>query len=117
MTVKLREGAVIVGSTNIYSYEGKKAIFWAEGQKDITIFGTGVIDGRGQDLLDEIDCQIELGHVPADVPVPSLLYFKDCSNVLLQGFILRNPATDPDLYTIEGGDVKVDGCYCVTQGR
>ncbi len=29
----------------------------------------------------------------------------------LKDIVLRYPATKDDLYIIEGGDVKVDGCY------
>ena len=34
--IMLREGAVIVGSDNIYAYRGHKGIFWGEGVKDVT---------------------------------------------------------------------------------
>ena len=112
--IKLLEGAVIVGSTNIYSYGGHKGIFWGEGIENVSIYGKGVIDGRGPELLDATDAQIEMRHIPADTPVPTLVYLKDCKNVTLKDFILRYPATMEDLYIIEGGDVKVDGCYTDT---
>ena len=62
VSIRLREGAVIVGSTNIYSYKGRKAIFWGEGVENMSIFGTGVIDGRGPALLDDINAQIRMKH-------------------------------------------------------
>lgn len=111
VSIKLREGAVIVGSTNIYSYRGHRAIFWGEGVENMSIFGTGVIDGRGPALLEDIAAQARMKHVPEDVTVPTLVYLKDCRNVTLKDFILRYPATKDDLYIIDGGDVKVDGCY------
>ncbi len=111
VSIRLREGAVIVGSTNIYSYKGRRAIFWGEGVENVSIFGTGVIDGRGPALLEDIAGQARLGHVPEDVTVPTLVYLKDCRNVTLKDFILRYPATRDDLYIIEGGSVTVDGCY------
>lgn len=111
VSVRLREGAVIVGSTNIYSYKGRRAIFWGEGVENVSIFGTGVIDGRGPALLEDIAEQVRMKHIPEDVTVPTLVYLKDCRNVTLKDFILRYPATKDDLYIIEGGDVKVDGCY------
>ncbi len=111
VNVRLREGAVIVGSTNIYSYKGHRAIFWGEGVENVSIFGTGVIDGRGPALLDDIAEQARMKHIPEDVTVPTLVYLKDCRNVTLKDFILRYPATKDDLYIIDGGDVKVDGCY------
>ena len=111
VSVRLREGAVIVGSTNIYSYKGRRAIFWGEAVENVSIFGTGVIDGRGPALLEDIAEQVRMKHIPEDVTVPTLVYLKDCRNVTLKDFILRYPATKDDLYIIEGGDVKVDGCY------
>ena len=92
--IMLREGAVIVGSDNIYAYRGHKGIFWGEGVKDVTIYGKGVIDGRGPALLFFTREQIKMRH-----------------NVSLKDFIMRYPATRNDLYIVEGGDVKVEGCY------
>ena len=112
--IYLREGAVIVGSTNIYAYKGAKGIFWGEGVKDVTIEGKGVIDGRGPGLLDNIDGQIKMRHID-DPVIPTLVYLKDCKNVSLKNFILRYPATKEDLYIIEGGSVTVEGCYTDTK--
>lgn len=111
VSIRLREGAVIVGSTNIYSYKGHKAIFWGEGVENMSIFGTGVIDGRGPALLDDINAQIRMKHIPETATIPTLVYLKDCKNVTLKDFILRYPATINDLYIIDGGSVTVDGCY------
>ena len=112
--IYLREGAVIVGSTNIYAYKDAKGIFWGEGVKDVTIEGKGVIDGRGPGLLDNIDGQIKMRHIDEPV-IPTLVYLKDCKNVSLKNFILRYPATKDDLYIIEGGGVTVEGCYTDTK--
>ena len=111
VNISLREGAIIVGSTNIYSYGGHKGIFCGEGISDVMIYGKGVFEGQGPALLRNIREQIKMRHISDDVPVPSLLYLKDCKNVTLQNFICRYPATRDVLYIIEGGDVKVDGCY------
>ena len=113
--IYLREGAVIVGSSNIYSYGGHKGVFWGEGISDVTISGKGVIDDRGPELLRNIDGQIKMRHIPDDTTVPTLVYLKDCKNVNLKDFILRYPATRDNLYIIEGGDVKVEGCYTDTK--
>ncbi len=112
--ISLREGAVIVGSTNIYSYKGAKGIFWGENISEVNIYGKGVFDGRGPELLRNIDDQIKMRHID-DPVIPSLLYFKNCEKVTLQNFILRYPATKDNLYIIEGGDVKVEGCYTDTK--
>ena len=113
--IKLLEGAVIVGSTNIYSYGGKKGIFWGEGISGVSIYGKGVIDGRGPELNRNIEDQVRMGHIPADNAVPTLIYLKDCNNVNLKDFIFRYPATKDKLYIVEGGDVKVEGCYTDTK--
>ena len=112
--ISLREGAVIVGSTNIYSYKGAKGIFWGENISEVNIYGKGVFDGRGPELLRNIDGQIKMRHID-DPVIPTLLYFKNCEKVTLQNFILRYPATTDNLYIIEGGDVKVEGCYTDTK--
>jgi polygalacturonase len=114
VNISLREGAVIVGSTNIYAYDGKKGIFWGEGISDVSIYGKGVIEGNGPELIRNIREQIKMRHISDDTVIPTLVYLKDCKGVTLQNFICRYPATRDNLYIIEGGDVKVDGCYTDT---
>ena len=111
VNIMLREGAVIVGSDNIYSYRCHKGIFCGEGVKDVSIYGKGVIDGQGPALMFFTREQIKMRHIPDDTVIPTLVYLKDCTNVSLKDFIMRYPATRNDLYIIEGGDVKVEGCY------
>jgi polygalacturonase len=113
--IQLREGAVIVGSSNIYSYKGCKGIFCGEGVENVTIYGKGVIDGCGPALLENIAEQVRLNHIPSGTAAPTLVYLKDCKNVQLKDFILRYPATKDNLYIIEGGSVTVDGCYTDTK--
>jgi polygalacturonase len=113
--IQLREGAVIVGSSNIYSYKGCKGIFCGEGVENVTIYGKGVIDGCGPALLENIAEQVRLNHIPSGTAAPTLVYLKDCKNVQLKDFILRYPATKDNLYIIEGGSVTVDGCYSDTK--
>jgi len=114
VNISLREGAVIVGSTNIYAYDGNKGIFWGEGISDVSIYGKGVIEGNGPELIRNIREQIKMRHISDDTVIPTLVYLKDCKGVTLQNFICRYPATRDNLYIIEGGDVKVDGCYTDT---
>ena len=109
--ISLREGAIIVGSSNIYSYKGAKGVFWGEGVSNVKIYGKGVFEGQGPELLRNIREQIKMRHIPDDTAAPTLLYLKDCKDVTLKDFILRYPATIDKLYIIEGGSVTVDGCY------
>ena len=115
VNISLREGAVIVGSSNIYSYCGHKGIFWGEGITDVSIYGKGVFEGQGPALLRNIREQVKMRHIEDDTVIPTLIYLKDCKGVTLQNFICRYPATRDQLYIIEGGDVKVDGCYTDTK--
>lgn len=59
------------------------ALLWAEDAEDITVCGSGTLEGRGM-------------HYPmADDPVlrrPMLLFFERCSQVRVQGITLRNPS-------------------------
>lgn len=108
--IKFREGAVIVGSDNIYSYKGKKAIFNLEGVENVRLYGVGVFEGRGEALKASRADQIAKGYLTEDCPVPTLVYIKDCKNTSMENFVFRYPASE-ELYIVEGGDVKVEGCY------
>ena len=59
VNISLREGAIIVGSANIYSYCGHKGIFWGEGLTDVSIYGKGVFEGQGPELMRNIREQID----------------------------------------------------------
>lgn len=112
VNVMIREGAVIVGSTNVYDYAGHPGIFYAVGQENISVTGTGVIDGRAEELLKNIVGQKKKGYLPASwSAVPSLMYFKDCKNIKLEKLLLRNSATASDLYKVVDSEVKASGCY------
>lgn len=114
VTIRLGGGAVIVGSDNIYAYKGRKAIFNAVGCSNITIYGVGVIDGRAELIRKSYEEQKAKAHITDSTPLPTLLYFKDCKNVSLKKFILRNPTGYPVLYLNEESEVTEDGIYCDT---
>lgn len=113
--IKLNEGAVIVGSPNIYAYKGQKGLFHASEQEDITISGKGVIDACGPELSAFVETQRRKGFLPEDLQVPAPLYFENCKGIVLQQFIIRHSATAPDLYRARDSDVRVDGCYSDTK--
>lgn len=112
VSITLKEGAVIVGSTNIYDYKGHKAIFYAEGQENIKLSGKGVIDGRGEALVEHFQAQKSKGYVSEEaVPLPVLIYFKNCKKISLETLLLRKPAVQDKLYIIEDSEVDVSDCY------
>ena len=99
--LRLLEGAVLVGSTNPYDYdmvEGNYGFLLAKGQKNISVKGKGVIDGRGFDCALNFLNQVHLGFLEDNTKNdrvtkrPKLIYFRECENVTIEGVNLRNAA-------------------------
>lgn len=99
--LRLLEGAVLVGSTNPYDYdmvEGNYGFLLAKGQKNISVKGKGVIDGRGFDCALYFLNQVHLGFLEDTTKNdrvtkrPKLIYFRECENVVIEGVNLRNAA-------------------------
>jgi len=99
--LRLLEGAVLVGSTNPYDYdmvEGNYGFLLAKGQKNISVKGKGVIDGRGFDCALNFLNQVHLGFLEDTTKNdrvtkrPKLIYFRECENVTIEGVNLRNAA-------------------------
>ncbi len=99
--LRLLEGAVIVGSTNPYDYdmvEGNYGLLLAKGQKNISVKGKGVIDGRGFDCALNFLNQVHLGFLEDTTKNdrvtkrPKLIYFRECENMEIEGVNLRNSA-------------------------
>lgn len=103
VNIKLLEGAIIVGSTNIYSYKGQKGIFWAKGQRNIIINGHGVFDGRGAELKQNAEEQKSFGHIPENQAVPALMSFEDCESIVVKDIILRNSAAEKPILSGNAG--------------
>lgn len=105
--VKLRicPGAVLVFSPNAYDVQGKgggNAMIYADGQKNMSIFGGGTIEGSSTTLNANIDRQVQSGHISdASAFRPSLIYLNDCSNVSIATLYMQNaPASS----------VRLNGC-------
>ena len=99
--LRLLEGAVLVGSTNPYDYdmvEGYYGLLLAKGQKNISVKGKGVIDGRGFDCALNFLNLVHLGLLEDTTKNdrvtkrPKLIYFRECENVEIDGVNLRNSA-------------------------
>lgn len=98
----------VVGSSNIFDYQGQKAIFWAEGAENITIV-SGVIEGQGEALRQNVREMQSQGYVTADCALPCLVYFKDCKNVGMKNVICRYPAA-AELYISDNSEANFEGC-------
>lgn len=83
VNVYLREGAIIVGNSNIYAYEGAPALFWADGASDINVYGLGIIEGRHADLSASLAAQKASGHLRGLHLLPEIVSFRNCSNCLV----------------------------------
>ena len=101
VTIQLQEGAIIVGSTNPFDYEkvlAQPALILAHNQRNIGITGKGVIDGQGFNVANNIIDLVYKGlirdNLTDDRPGASRpfdIYFKGCSNVMIQGITLKDP--------------------------
>lgn len=95
VSIKLEEGAVLVGAPSIYAYSdsGKiNALISAEGQEHIGISGKGVIEGNGAALVKNMQDLVQNGYIKATTQKPALLSFSGCSNVQIDSVNLWNGA-------------------------
>jgi polygalacturonase len=95
VTIKLEEGAVLVGVTSIYDYidiNGTRSLISADNQTNIGITGKGVIEGQGAMILDNISIQIQKGYIKETLAQtsPMLIYMNGCSNVKIEQINLNN---------------------------
>lgn len=102
VTLKLHEGAVLVGAPSVYDYlfNGQiKALIHAEGQENIAISGQGVIEGNGLTLLDAIHDQAEKGFLQKEkLSIPGLLYFSQCTGIQVDSVNLWGAAGKVQVY-------------------
>ncbi len=105
VTIHLEEGAILVGSLNPFDYDHNTywtALIYAYDQENIGITGKGVIDGRGYEVAQNVLVMIHKGLIkdavlkndrPHEGLRPQNIYFKGCKNIVIQGIIIKNPAS------------------------
>jgi len=106
--IQLEEGAILVGSTNIYDYNidvPNCALIYAKDAKNITIKGKGVIDGQGREVAYNLLAQIQSGVLkdPLDYDRPrnrrpKAIYMRSCENVRIHGVTIKNSADWVQVY-------------------
>lgn len=106
VTVYIR--GTVVGSPNIFDYQGQKAIFWADGAENIAVIN-GVIEGNGPALRNQVEELREKGLIADDCVLPTLIYFKDCKNAKAKKVVCRYAAT-PELYISDNSDADFENC-------
>lgn len=102
VTIHLEEGAILLGSTNIYDYnvtQNFPALVTAYNAQNIAITGKGVIDGQGREvaynLLDQVHKGLLKDALINDRPAqrrPKGIYLRECKNVDISGVIVKNAA-------------------------
>jgi len=104
VTIRLEEGAILVGSLNPLDYEQNfnwTALIFALDQKNIGITGKGVIDGQGFQVAGNLVDLIHKGVIsdplrndrPGETIRPQNIYFRGCRNIRIQGIILKDPGS------------------------
>lgn len=104
VTIQLEEGAVLVAFHSVYDYfdlNGNKAVILADNIENIGISGKGVIEGNGNAVLKSIREQMKKGYLEESEAQakPALINFNECTNVTLDGIILRDACGDVQVYS------------------
>lgn len=118
VSITLEEGAILLGSTNIYDYNfgtPNSALVYAKGVHNIGIKGKGIIDAQGQavayHLLDQIHKGLVKDPMDYDRPRnhrPKGIYFRECSQVKIEGISIKNTADWVQTYD-QCENVLIDG--------
>lgn len=117
VTILLEEGAILLGSKNIYDYnvkESNPALIYAKAATNIAVVGKGVIDGQGRDvaynLLDQIHKGIMQDPYKYDRPFnkrPKAIYFRECKDVTVKKININDAADWVSVYD-QCEDVLID---------
>ena len=97
----LEPGSCLMGTnkTSEYTGTGRRALIAASNAKNISVSGSGIIDGQGQELMLDIFKKLRSGEVKQDtlwlVKRPEvgralLLFFRNCTDVNVSGVTLKN---------------------------
>lgn len=116
--IVLNEGAVLLGSTNIYDYNidiPYCSFIRGEKQDNISITGKGVIDGQGKEVAYGLLSLIHNGIIEDvakyDRPFarrPRGIYLRECTNVEISGGIMVKNAADWVVTIDQCENVKLD---------
>lgn len=95
VSIELKEGAVLLATSSNYDYvklKENKALIVADGEKNVGIFGKGVIEGQGGSVLEQLQIQIQKGYVQESVlqASPALISMSNCEGIQVEGLHLQN---------------------------
>ncbi|MBD1393406.1 glycoside hydrolase family 28 protein [Mucilaginibacter glaciei] len=97
----LADNAILLGSANRMDYpkSGPLALIYAGGQQNIAITGTGVINGQGRELVENVLYLLSKGEItdpqwkvkrPTEKNRPVILSFDNCQNIKVTGITLKD---------------------------
>ncbi|MEO7211767.1 glycosyl hydrolase family 28 protein [Mucilaginibacter sp.] len=99
----LTDNAILLGSSNRLDYptKGTLALISATGQQNIAITGSGVIDGQGRELVENVLYLLNKGLItdpqwkvkrPTEKNRPLILSFDNCTSIKITGITLKDAA-------------------------
>lgn len=104
----LHEGAILVGSTNIYDYNVESpycSLVFAKNAENISVTGLGVIDGQGRDVAYSVLDQVHKGILEDPLKNdrsakyrPKVICFRECKKIEIEGITLKNAAEWVQMY-------------------
>ncbi len=113
----LHEGAILVGSTNIYDYNYDspyRALVYAKNAENFSVTGLGVIDGQGRELANNVQDQVLKGILKDDLNLdraakyrPKAICLRECKNIVIEGIIIKNAAEWVQIYD-QCENLKID---------
>ena len=113
VTLKLEDGAVLSGSTNLLDYARadtpgiSRALLSAEEAENVAIVGKGRIDGRGHCFKSKF---VNAAAQPTETPM--LMKFVRCRNVRLEDFFYgRSPSWSIHLVSSDGVEIRRLTCF------
>ena len=116
VSILLKEGAVLLGSLNPFDYNIEETCYSmirAVNQKNISIYGKGVIDAQGRQVSYNIIDLVYKGLIkdPLDYDRPRRprgLHFKQCQNIVIDGITIKNTSDWTQEYE-ECDSLRVNG--------
>lgn len=116
----LEEGAVLLGSLNPFDYDKENftALILADKQQNISITGKGIIEGQGRQVAANIIALVHSGIIndplrndrPAESIRPMIIYFRECTSVLIKGITISNAASWVQTYD-QCKDLDIDSVH------
>jgi polygalacturonase len=102
--LRVEAGATLLGSASQSDYRKNHnwyALILADGQEDVTISGSGTIDGQGRQLAQDVIRRVKSGEIndpmsenrPNATQRPQLINLRNCRKVRISGVTLRDASS------------------------